>query len=73
MNKEDLLKERVVKYKIEKSSFPEENKTHIIVMDSITPHGYGYGRVFKGTYQECKEELEKLNKKLEEERGKKHE
>lgn len=61
--------ERVKSYKIEKSAFPEENKTHIIVMTSITPHGYGYGRVFKGTYKECQEQLEKLNKKLEEEKN----
>lgn len=61
--------ERVKSYKIEKSAFPEENKTHIIVMTSVTPHGYGYGRVFKGTYKECQEQLEKLNKKLEEEKN----
>lgn len=61
--------ERVKSYKIEKSAFPEENKTHIIVMTSITPHGYGYGRVFKGTYKECQEQLEKLNKKLEEQKN----
>ena len=61
--------ERVKSYKIEKSSFPEENKTHIIVMTSITPHGSGYGRVFKGTYKECQEELKKLNKKLEEQKN----
>ena len=61
--------EREKSYKIEKSAFPEENKTHIIVMTSTTPHGYGYGRVFKGTYKECQEQLEKLNKKLEEEKN----
>lgn len=61
--------ERVKSYKIEKSAFPEENKTHIIVMTSITPHGYGYGRVFKGTYKECQEQLEILNKKLEEQKN----
>ena len=60
--------ERVVKYKIEKSDFPENGKTHLIIRYSATPHGYGYGRVFKGTYQECKDQLEILNKRLTEEK-----
>lgn len=66
MNKEDLLKERIVKYKIERSEFPEGDKTHLIIRYSSTPHGYGYGRVFKGSYKDCKIELDKLNKRLEE-------
>ena len=61
--------ERIVGYKIEKSAFPEENKTHLIVRNCITPHGMGFGRVFKGTYKECQEELKKLNKKLEEQKN----
>lgn len=59
---------RTVKYKIEKSDFPEGEKTHLVVRYSATPHGYGYGRVFKGTYQECKNQLEILNKRLTEEK-----
>ena len=61
--------EKTIKYKIEKSAFPEENKTHLIVRYSTTPYGYGYGRVFKGTYKECQQELERLNKKLEEKKN----
>ena len=60
--------EKTVKYKIEKSEFPEGDKTHLVVRYSATPHGYGYGRVFKGSYQECKKQLEILNKRLAEEK-----
>lgn len=61
--------EKTINYKIEKSAFPEENKTHIIVVNTVTPHGRGFARIFKGTYKECREKLEKLNKKLEEEKN----
>lgn len=61
---------RIVKYKIERSEFPEEDKTHLIIMQSATEgQGFGgfcYKRVFKGSYKECKVELDRLNKLLEE-------
>ena len=45
---------------IRKSREPEGNKTHILWHDSKTLKGYGSRRLFKGTYQECLEEKEKL-------------
>ena len=39
---------------IKKSLFPEDNKTHIVVAQVQTKHGCCEGRVFKGTYNECK-------------------
>lgn len=50
----------MVKYKVEKSSFPEDNKTHLVVRYSYSTHGTGIGRVFKGTYKECVEYKRKL-------------
>lgn len=55
------------KLKIEKSLYPEDNKTHLVVMYSHTKYGHGIQRLFKGTYKECKE----FKKELEnDERGK---
>lgn len=45
---------------IRRSREPEGNKTHILWHDSKTLKGYGSRRLFKGTYQECLEEKEKL-------------
>ena len=39
---------------IKKSLFPEGNKTHIVVSRSESKRGICEGRVFKGTYNECK-------------------
>lgn len=50
-----------VKYKVERSKFPERNKTHLVFRYSVSSHGYNIKRVFKGTYKECidkKKELE---------------
>lgn len=44
------------KYKVEKSKFPEGNKTHLVILDAHSEHGYNYQRVFKGSYKECLEE-----------------
>lgn len=41
------------KLKVEKSKFPEDNKTHLVVQYSESQNGYGIGRIFKGTYKEC--------------------
>ena len=39
---------------IKKSLFPEGNKTHIVVSRTESKRGCAEGRVFKGTYNECK-------------------
>ena len=60
--------EKNVEYRVEKSNFPEGNKTHLVVKYSKTPRGYGYGRVFKGTFKECqkyRDERIELMKKAE--------
>ena len=51
---------RTKKYKVEKSEFPEDNKTHLVVMYSNTMYGVNYQRVFKGTYKECVAKKEEL-------------
>lgn len=48
------------KLKIEKSLFPEGNKTHLVVLYSLTEYGIGTKRIFKGTYNECKEYKKEL-------------
>lgn len=45
---------------IRKSREPEGNKTHILWHESKSLTGYGSRQIFKGTYQECLEEKEKL-------------
>jgi len=55
---------RILKYKVIPSNEPDDEGTHIILMESHTKHGHNYGRVFKGTKQEClerKKELESRN------------
>lgn len=42
-----------MKIKIEKSKYPEENKTHIVVKYTATKYGLSSGRIFKGSYKEC--------------------
>lgn len=65
--------ERVIDYKIERSEFPEGDKTHLIIMHSASEgQGFGgfcYKRIFKGSYKECKVELDRLNKELEEKKN----
>lgn len=52
------------KYFIEKLKQPDEEGTHILFYESETLHGCNYQRVFKGTYQECKNEKEKREKNV---------
>ena len=47
---------------IRQSKEPEDNKTHILWHDSKSSKGWGSRRLFKGTYQECLVEKERLNK-----------
>ena len=54
---------KYVKYKVERSKYPEGNKNHLVFRYSVSSHGYNIKRVFKGTYKECidkKKELEML-------------
>lgn len=58
------------KLKVEKSAFPGEEGTHLVVLYSNTKYGRGFRRLFKGSYKECqkyKKDLESEhegNKKL---------
>lgn len=54
---------RKIKLKIEKSEFPDEEGTHLVVQYTATEHGYGYRRLFKGTYKECMEKKKELEDK----------
>lgn len=45
---------------ISKSKQPEDNKTHILWHETKTLKGYGYKRIFKGTYLQCLNEKERL-------------
>lgn len=50
------------KLKVEKSKYPDDEGTHLVVMYSHTKYGMGFQRLFKGSRKEClayKEELEK--------------
>lgn len=57
--------EKNVKLKVEKSEFPDEEGTHLLVQHSVSNHGYGYRRLFKGTYKECLEKKKELEGKNE--------
>lgn len=53
------------KFKVEKSQYPEDAKTHLVIMKSNSKYGINYQRVFKGTWKECvakKKEFEELEK-----------
>lgn len=45
---------------IEKSRYPEGKATHLVVMKSFTEHGMNEQRIFKGTYEECKNEKKRI-------------
>lgn len=46
------------KYIIKKSLYPEDNKTHVVIGHALSKYGVSEGRVFKGTYEECKKFVE---------------
>ena len=49
------------KLKVEKSLYPDEEGTHLVVLYSNTKYGRGFKRLFKGSFRECqdyKKELE---------------
>lgn len=47
-------------YRIEKSKYPDTEGTHVIFRYYQTKYGFNAGRVFKGTYKQCKEKMEEL-------------
>ena len=53
------------KLKVEKSAFPDEEGTHLVVLYSTTKYGRGFRRLFKGSYKDCK----KFKKELESNEG----
>lgn len=52
--------ERNVRLKVEKSQFPDEDGTHLVVMYSYTEHGLATRRLFKGSHSECLEKKKEL-------------
>lgn len=48
------------KLKVEKSQFPDEEGTHLVVLYSNTKYGRGFKRLFKGSYKECQEYKKEL-------------
>ena len=52
--------ERNVRLKVEKSEFPDEEGTHLVVMYSFTEHGLATKRLFKGSQKECLEKKKEL-------------
>lgn len=50
---------------IEKSKYPEEENTHILVLESSTEHGWNYEGIFKGTKKECMEKKKELEEEYE--------
>lgn len=55
---------RKQRLKIKKSEFPDNEGTHILILETSTEHGWGYRRIFKGTYQSCldkRKEMEENN------------
>ena len=51
------------KVKVEKSLYPEVDKTHLVVMYSQTLYGSATKRLFKGTYKECQEYKKELHER----------
>lgn len=54
---------RKCKLRIEKSGFPEKEKDHILILESMTNHGWNYKRIFKGTKEECLEKKKEMEEK----------
>lgn len=53
----------MITYKVEKSKYPEDNKTHLVIRYSTSQYGINYQRVFKGTYKECIMKAKELRNK----------
>ena len=48
------------KLKVEKSMYPDDEGTHLVVLYSNTKYGRGFKRLFKGSYKECQEYKKEL-------------
>lgn len=48
------------KLKVEKSMYPDDEGTHLVVLYSNTKYGRGFRRLFKGSYKECQEYKKEL-------------
>lgn len=48
------------KLKVERSSNPDDEGTHVLFLYSNTERGCSIKRIFKGTYKECQEEKRRL-------------
>ena len=48
------------KLKVEKSMYPDEEGTHLVVLYSNTKYGRGFKRLFKGSFKECQEDEKEL-------------
>lgn len=53
------------KLKVEKSMYPDDQGTHLVVLYSNTKYGRGFKRLFKGSFKEC----QKYKKELESNEG----
>lgn len=51
--------------KVEKSHFPDDEGTHLVVLYSNTKYGRGFRRLFKGSFKDC----QKYKKELESNEG----
>ena len=56
-------------YVVEPSNEPEGEKKYIVVYESETEGGFGSGRIFKGTFRECQDLKNELNKGVKNERN----
>ena len=43
------------KLKVERSMYPDDQGTHLVVLYQNTKYGRGFRRLFKGSYKECQE------------------
>lgn len=48
------------KLKVEKSMYPDDEGTHLVVLYSNTKYGRGFRRLFKGSFKECQEYKKEL-------------
>lgn len=50
----------MIKYKVEKSNYPEGSNKYLVVKYTTSKYGMNIQRVFKGTYKECLEKSKEL-------------
>lgn len=52
-----------IRFKVEKSEFPDREGTHLLIVQTASEYGWGYRRLFKGTKQECLEKKKEMESK----------